>query len=162
MAINIGTLDEAGGVEGMRKLIYEYRGNLAAMGRFLQVHRTSVLRAIENYPELVEAMTDARRTTFELVEDQLESEALKGNMLAIMFYLKCNGQRMGKPYNDRQQQDEGGGEKQSAPLTVDEWQKKRISQRAHVAAMLEDFSTIDGEVAIPAEIVPAALKDMLP
>lgn len=162
MSVRVGTLEEAGGVEGMMSLIYEYRGNLAAIGRHLRVYRTSVLRAINNHPELVEALEDARKTTFDLVEDQLENKALAGDTIAMMFYLKCNGHRVGKPYNDRQQQEPSGGDKPNAQITVDEWQKKRIEQRSHVRAMLEDFATVDGELAITADIVPAALQEVLP
>ena len=54
MAVSIGVEDEVGGVEGMKQLIDAFGGNLAAIARHLRVHRTSVLRVIQKYPELQE------------------------------------------------------------------------------------------------------------
>lgn len=143
MAVPIGTEEEAGGVEGMKALIDAYDGNLAAIARHLRVHRTSVLRVIQRHPELQDHLESARHMVFDDIENELIRKAKAGDLIAIMFYLKCHGTRLGRPYHDRPTQEELRPQIE-APITFDEWKLKQEKARADVRAMLEDFS-IDAE-----------------
>ena len=144
MAVSIGVEDEVGGVEGMKQLIDAFGGNLAAIARHLRVHRTSVLRVIQKYPELQEWLMSARHETFDDIENAMITAARNGCAIRQMFYLKTQGHLIGRPYQERPTDDELNKKGNDGPVTLEEWKSKRIQTRGQVAAMLEDF-TIDGE-----------------
>ncbi|MCB0109756.1 MAG: hypothetical protein KDE53_27730 [Caldilineaceae bacterium] len=144
MAVSIGVEEEAGGVEGLKLLIDANRGNLAAIARQLNVHRTSVLRVIQKYPELQEWLRSAREATFDDVENAMINAALNGCAIRQIFYLKTQGHLIGRPYQERPTQDELSDKGNNGPVTLEEWRQKRLTKRAEVTAMLEDF-TIEGE-----------------
>lgn len=149
MAVPIGTEDEAGGVEGMKALIDQYDGNLAAIARHLRVHRTSVLRVIQKYQELQEHLTQARHAVFDDIEHGIIIKAKGGDLIAQMFYLKTQGHIIGRPYNEKPTDGEleRNAKNANAPVTLDEWRNRQISTRSKVAAMLEDFA-VDAEATI--------------
>lgn len=149
MAVPIGTEDEAGGIEGMKALIDTYDGNLAAIGRHLRVHRTSVLRVIDKYPELQEHLKQARHAIFDDIEHSLIGKAKGGDLIAQMFYLKTQGHIIGRPYNEKPTESEldRNIRDANATTTLDEWKARQVSTRSKVVAMLEDFS-VDAEATI--------------
>ncbi len=151
MAVSIGVEEEAGGVEGMKRLIDMFGGNLAAIARHLNVHRTSVLRVVQKYPELEEWVKSAREETFDDVENALINAAKGGCAIRQIFYLKTQGHIIGRPYQEKpnDSEREQAAKNANAPVTLVEWKQKALTSRAKVDDTLEDFaSDVDGEATL--------------
>ena len=79
-------------IETIIRLIGECGGNLAAVARTVDRTRSSVWERIQKSPEAKQALADAREAIGDKIENALIDEALKGNVTAQIFYLKCQRQ----------------------------------------------------------------------
>lgn len=149
MAVPIGTEDEAGGVEGMKALIDQYDGNLAAIAAFPRAS----YKCAAGDPEVSRAtrayLTQPRHAIFDDIEHGIINKAKGGDLIAQMFYLKTQGHIIQQQYNEKPTDGEleRNAKNANTPVTLDEWRNRQISTRSQVSAMLEDFA-VDAEATI--------------
>lgn len=81
--------------------IVEAEGNLAEAARRLHCSRTTIYSYIEKYATVKAAYNDINESTIDFVEGKLLSEIRKGNITAIIFFLKTKAKHRG--YIERQE-----------------------------------------------------------
>jgi NADH:ubiquinone oxidoreductase subunit E len=81
--------------------IRKNHGILAAAARDLGVTRNTVYRYVKNYPTVEAALEDERQIWIDMAESELIKAVKKGNITAIMFFLKTVGRNRG--YVERQE-----------------------------------------------------------
>ena len=89
--------------------ITEKRGNIAAVARFFKVSRKTIYNKISQSERLQTALENARQTMLDNAETTLYEEALSGNTVALLFFLKTQGKSRG--YTERQEVTGADGEK---------------------------------------------------
>jgi hypothetical protein len=78
-------------------------GNLATVARAFGVSRTAVFQFIGRRPKLQEVLNECREVQIDMVESALYAQALKGNMQAVMFFLRTQARSRG--YIEKQEFD---------------------------------------------------------
>ena len=94
-------------VEEVREAILKARGVLSEAARALECTRQSLQGYVKKFPELADILTDAREHSLDVAEHALMSQIDRGNIAAIIFYLKCQGKARG--YVERQEIHHSGG-----------------------------------------------------
>jgi len=91
----------------IKKKIHEKRGNLSTVARSFGRSRTWLYNTLnDKYPCLWDDVKDARETLTDDVESELQKQIFKGNITAIIFYLKTQGK--GRGYVERIEQQHSG------------------------------------------------------
>jgi len=94
--------------------IAEKRGNLSAVARSFGKSRTWLYNALnDKYPDLWDIVTEARESLIDDAESELQKQMFKGNIAALIFFLKTQGK--GRGYVERQEIEHDG----SITMTVD-------------------------------------------
>ena len=99
------------------KAILEAHGLLSDAARRLHCSRTTLYRYIAEHPEVAEAREEADESTKDLVEGKLLNEIKKGNVTAIIFYLKTKAKDRG--YIERQEHSGPDGQPLQAPQVIE-------------------------------------------
>jgi len=81
--------------------ITEANGLISVAARRLGVTRGAVYKAMQNHPEITQAVEDARERTTDLAEAKLFQKINDGDNTAIIFYLKTQAKKRG--YVERQE-----------------------------------------------------------
>lgn len=71
------------------------RGNIVRTAEALDVDRSTVMRHIQDNPELQQVLIDAREALVDSAESALSKLIGEGNVAAIIFALKTQGKRRG-------------------------------------------------------------------
>lgn len=87
--------------EDLQKAIIAKRGNLTAVAKSLKISRKTIYNKINEMPELIEVVIEAREICLDNAEQKLQDKIDEGDMTAIIFYLKTQGKRRG--YVERQE-----------------------------------------------------------
>lgn len=66
-------------------------GNIRAMADYCGITHTTVHTYKNTYPEIIEAIKEARKSILGTIENKLIEQAVNGNISAIIFYLKSQG-----------------------------------------------------------------------
>jgi Bacterial regulatory protein, Fis family len=102
--------------------IKKHRGNITAVARELDLHRSSVARKLKNSPELQQAVNDERDAFIDLCEDRLLGLVERDSFPAIQYTLKTIGRARG--WNEETtinlKNDEDEGDYDLSVLTPDE------------------------------------------
>lgn len=75
--------------------IQKYNGNISAIARSFDVTRAAIYDYIEKRPELKELIQQERETIIDDVESELFKHAKRGNLSAMIFFLKTQGKKRG-------------------------------------------------------------------
>ena len=90
------------GKKAIREKIIEKRGNLSVVARSFGKSRTWLYNALnDKYPELWDDVKEARESLLDDAESELQKQMLRGNITALIFYLKTQGK--GRGYVERQE-----------------------------------------------------------
>ena len=95
--------------------LQEFSGLQAAAAAKLKVSRSTIANYIEKYDDVKAAYTDVNESTIDRVESRLLKEIDKGNITAIIFYLKTKARHRG--YLERY--DVTSGDKPIAPTVIE-------------------------------------------
>ena len=87
--------------EQMIKAIQDAEGNLSEAARQLECSRQTVHNYINKYVTVEQAYHDINEQTIDMVEGKLLDQIRKGNITAIIFYLKTKAKHRG--YVERQE-----------------------------------------------------------
>lgn len=71
------------------------KGNVSLAARNLATSRTTLYEYMQRYPELKQALVDARESMLDNAESALALAATKGEGWAVCFMLKCLGRSRG-------------------------------------------------------------------
>lgn len=85
----------------MVDLIIKHHGNLSAVAKAMKISRATIHQYAERFPELKEAIKDARETMTDIAESKLLLAIKRGDAWAVCFYLKTQGKSRG--YVERQE-----------------------------------------------------------
>lgn len=77
------------------------RGNITKASEMLGITRATLYRFIEENPELEVVRTEAREAMIDVAEDKLTVAVERGELKAVMFYLRTQGKERG--YTERQE-----------------------------------------------------------
>jgi len=97
-------VDKVTPVKGKRKTptakqyaqaIIDANGVIKNAAAKLKVSRQAIYRAVDRYDEVRQAFEDARENGLDYAETKLMEQIGKGNMTAIIFYLKTQGKKRG-------------------------------------------------------------------
>ena len=87
--------------------IVEKRGNLSAVARGFGKSRTWLYNILnDKYPELKDVVEEARDSLIDDAESELQKQMFKGNITALIFFLKTQGK--GRGYVERQEVEQSG------------------------------------------------------
>ena len=90
--------------------IIEKRGNLSAVARSFGKSRTWLYNILnDKYPELWDIVEEARASLIDDAESELQKQMFKGNITALIFFLKTQGK--GRGYVERQEVTGADGDK---------------------------------------------------
>ncbi len=81
--------------------IEKAHGKVLFASKLLKCSRQTIMNYVENYPGVKAALVEARENMLDTAEDKLFKAISKGNMTAILFYLKTQGKQRG--YIERQE-----------------------------------------------------------
>ena len=87
--------------EQMIGAILKAEGNLAEAARSLQCSRTTLYNYMNRYVTIKQAYEDINESTIDWVQDKLLDQCRRGNITALIFYLKTKGKHRG--YVERQE-----------------------------------------------------------
>ena len=90
----------------------KHKGLVSKAAKALRCSRQTVMNYAARYPEVREAMDDAREAMLDVAESKLFDAVRKGQPWAVCFYLKTQGKKRG--YIERQEFTGADGE----PLKV--------------------------------------------
>ena len=93
----------------MIEAIQEAEGNLTEAARILGCSRTTIYNYMERYVTIKEAYAEANERTIDWVEGKLLEQCRRGNITAIIFFLKTKGKHRG--YVERQEVSGPDGDK---------------------------------------------------
>ena len=93
----------------MIEAIEDAEGNLSEAARLLQCSRQTVHNYINKYTTVKQAYHDINEETIDMVEGKLIDQCRRGNITAIIFYLKTKAKHRG--YVERQEFQHEGGDK---------------------------------------------------
>lgn len=82
-------------VEQVEKALRAAAGNQSKAAEMLKTNRSTVHGYVARYPNLRDAIAEAREETLDLAEDRLIVKIRDGNMAAIIFFLKTQGKSRG-------------------------------------------------------------------
>ncbi len=85
----------------MIQAIEAAEGNLTQAAKNLGCARGTVYKYLEKYPTVKQAYEEANERTIDMVEGQLITQCKRGNITAIIFYLKTKAKHRG--YVERQE-----------------------------------------------------------
>ena len=95
------------GKKAISEKITEKRGNLSAVARSFGRSRTWIYKTLnDKYPELWDVVEDARESLIDDAESELQKQMFKGNITALIFFLKTQGKKRG--YIERQEIEHDG------------------------------------------------------
>jgi hypothetical protein len=95
------------GKKAISEKITEKRGNLSAVARSFGKSRTWIYNVLKDkYPELWDIVEEARESLVDDAESELQKQMFKGNITALIFFLKTQGKRRG--YVERQEVEQSG------------------------------------------------------
>lgn len=77
------------------KSLQKYNGLQAAAARELNVARSTIANYIDRYPAVKAAYDDTNESNIDMVEGKLMTEINKGNITAIIFFLKTKARHRG-------------------------------------------------------------------
>lgn len=77
------------------KAIHESKGLLTLAAAKAGVTYWTVWKYSKDYPSVAKAVDESKESMLDLAEGKLYQEINKGNMTAIIFYLKTQGKRRG-------------------------------------------------------------------
>jgi len=90
------------GKKAISEKIIEKRGNLSAVARAFGKSRTWLYNALnDKYPDLWDIVEEARESLVDDAESELQRQMFKGNITALIFFLKTQGKARG--YVERQE-----------------------------------------------------------
>jgi hypothetical protein len=90
------------GKKAISEKIVEKRGNLSAVARAFGRSRTWLYNVLnDKYPELWDVVEDARESLIDDAESELQKQMFKGNIAALIFFLKTQDKKRG--YVERQE-----------------------------------------------------------
>lgn len=75
--------------------IHKYNGNISAIARAFGVTRSAIYDYLEKRPELKQIVDEERETILDDVESELFKQAKRGNLTALIFFLKTQGKKRG-------------------------------------------------------------------
>ena len=81
--------------------IDEMSGNLTMVSRAFNVSRPTMYKFVHGHPRVADALDAAREKMIDNVESALYNQALSGNTVAMIFFLKTQGKKRG--YIERQE-----------------------------------------------------------
>jgi len=81
-------------------------GNLTQASRLLKCNRNTIYKYINDFPTVKETYERVNEETIDFVEDKLMDQIKKGNITAIIFYLKTKAKHRG--YVERQEYQHDG------------------------------------------------------
>jgi hypothetical protein len=88
--------------KALREKIIEKRGNLTRVAAAFGKSRTWLYNALnDKYPELWDDVEEARESLIDDAESELQKQMFKGNITALIFFLKTQGKTRG--YVERQE-----------------------------------------------------------
>jgi transposase-like protein len=85
--------------EDIAKALMDQGGIVSAVARTLGMHRRTISNRIRASEQLQEAVKDARESCKDEAENQLFAKIKRGNLVAIIFYLKTQARDRG--YSER-------------------------------------------------------------
>lgn len=77
------------------ELIERHKGNLSSVAKSLKCSRTTIQTYAREFPDVNEALHTARESITDVAESKLYSAIQKGELTAIIFYLKTQGRARG-------------------------------------------------------------------
>jgi len=92
--------------EQMIKAIESAEGNLTEAARILQCSRTTIYNYMNRYVTVKQAYEDINESTIDWVEGKLLDQCRRGNITAIIFYLKTKAKHRG--YVERSEVEQSG------------------------------------------------------
>ena len=99
-------------VAQMVEAITATRGNILLASKRIGCDRVTFYRYAREYPEVSRALQSSREGVIDMVESKLVTQALAGNMTAIIFFLKTQAKDRG--YVERTEH----ASDPDAPLTI--------------------------------------------
>ncbi|KKT30745.1 MAG: hypothetical protein UW18_C0011G0006 [Microgenomates group bacterium GW2011_GWF1_44_10] len=75
--------------------IHKYNGNISAIARAFGITRSAIYDYIEKRPELKDIIQDERESILDDAESELFKQAKRGNLSALIFFLKTQGKKRG-------------------------------------------------------------------
>jgi hypothetical protein len=81
--------------EPLEKVILSFYGNISQIANHYGTNRRSIYERIKKSPYLQSVLEEAREFQLDFVESKLQQEINDGNIVAILFYLKCMGKKRG-------------------------------------------------------------------
>lgn len=88
-------------IEGVCTAIRQARGMKTIAAQILGVNRSTIHRYVDRYPEVAQAVEDAKSLTLDLAENKLYERMMAGDSWAVCFLLKTQGKHRG--YVERQE-----------------------------------------------------------
>ena len=74
---------------------HKYNGNISAIARAFGITRSAIYDYIEKRPELKDIIQDERESILDDAESELFKQAKRGNLSALIFFLKTQGKKRG-------------------------------------------------------------------
>lgn len=108
------------------KALKATEGMVSLAAKTLGCSRMTIYRYKEKYPEVAEAMTDAKELMIDVAEGKLHQAVKKGEAWAICFYLKTQARSRG--YVEKQEIEHAG--KNGGPIEI-----KAIDYRTAITAL---------------------------
>ena len=106
------------GKKAISNKITEKRGNLSAVARAFGKSRTWLYNNLnDKYPELWDVVKEARESLIDDAESELQKQMFKGNITALIFFLKTQGKVRG--YVERQEYEQKGDSEITVTLVKD-------------------------------------------
>ncbi len=104
----------------MIEAVIEAEGYASKAAHLLGVSRASFYNYLKRYPTVKAELENVREARHEFVESKLMQAIKKGNLTAIIFYLKTQGKHLG--YVERQELTGAGGKGIQIEF-VNDWRK---------------------------------------
>ncbi|HOQ49662.1 MAG TPA: hypothetical protein PLV01_07535 [Candidatus Kapabacteria bacterium] len=82
-------------VETVKEALIKANGFISQAAKILQCDRTTVYSYFKRYPELNDVLKEQRETMLDFAESKLMAAISKGNLTAIIFFLKTQGRSRG-------------------------------------------------------------------
>ena len=109
------------------KSLGETKGLLTMAARKAGVSYTTVKRYASEFPSVAEAVREAKESMTDFAEGKLYEKIAKGDLVAIIFYLKTQGK--GRGYLERQEITGGDGGPVRFDVTVETEESKKLAEK---------------------------------
>jgi hypothetical protein len=116
----------------------KFNGNMSAVATFLKVSRSTISRRVNASEELKKIVRDERSSTLDDMEEELFSQALNGNITALIFALKTQGYQRG--YGDRSKLDVHGNF-----VSKEERELNAEKDAAYLGSVLSELEKLQGD-----------------